>query len=146
MLNMMHRKWPGNNGFTLMELLVSMAVIAVLAALVVGLAGVAQRKSTEARATKDLQNIANALEEYRLIHGAYPPERIGTTTQTGLRLLTNKEPNKAHIPQEMIDTIIFVDPWERDYVYTNVTRYSYRVFSRGLDITNTFDDITTSAR
>jgi len=58
----MTRKQPG---FTLVELLVVVTVIAILAGLVLGVAGQIQNKSASARAETDITAISNALESYK---------------------------------------------------------------------------------
>lgn len=60
-------------GFTLIEILVTMGLIAVVAAGVVTLIGTGpQQSSRDARRRADLQRIATALELYRNDRGRYP--------------------------------------------------------------------------
>ncbi len=114
-------KLKRNAGFTLIELLVVVVVMAILMGLVVGIAGVANRKSAEAQARADLQSIASALEEYRLLNGIYPPLTPGISALT----------NDLRIAAELREKVVVNDPWGRPYVYTNVTKYSYRLMSYG---------------
>lgn len=65
----MTRKQPG---FTLVELLVVVTVIAILAGLVLGVAGQIQNKSARARAETEITAISNALESYKAEYGFYP--------------------------------------------------------------------------
>lgn len=60
-------------GFTLVELLVVVAIIALLAALAVPHLLEAQVRAKVARVRADLRTIASALEAYAVDHNAYPP-------------------------------------------------------------------------
>lgn len=62
-------------GFTLLELLVVVAIISVLAALLLPVLRAARIKAKVVRAHADLRSIGTAIESYRLDQGAYPPPR-----------------------------------------------------------------------
>src|SRR4051812_1695511 len=64
----------GARAFTLIELLVVISIIGVLASLVVGLSGVAGRKSKESRVKVELSRLINAVENYKSTMGFYPPD------------------------------------------------------------------------
>ena len=64
----------GSHAFTLIELLVVIAIIGLLAALVVPLAGIATTKMRIARVQTELNNYANAIENYKLETGEYPQD------------------------------------------------------------------------
>lgn len=59
-------------GFTLLELLVVMAIIGILAAIGIASYGGVQAKARDARRKSDLESIARALEMYRNDFGRYP--------------------------------------------------------------------------
>ncbi|MBL9137162.1 MAG: prepilin-type N-terminal cleavage/methylation domain-containing protein [Verrucomicrobiales bacterium] len=61
-------------GFTLIELLTVIAIIAVLAAIGVGLTSAAKTARINARAQSELQQIATAIEAYKGDRGVYPPD------------------------------------------------------------------------
>lgn len=61
-----------NQGFTLIEVVVVMAIIAVLAALVVGAITVARKTAIETQARTDARTIQTGLEAYFAQHRAYP--------------------------------------------------------------------------
>ena len=60
--------------FTLIELLVTISIIGVLAALVLPLSGIATTKMRIARVKAELNNYMNAIENYKLETGEYPPD------------------------------------------------------------------------
>ena len=62
-------------GFTLVELLVVVAVILLLAGMLFRIGNLVSDRAQRARAISDMQAIANALEEYYAAHGIYPPTR-----------------------------------------------------------------------
>jgi type II secretion system protein G len=63
------------SGFTLLELLVAIAIVSMLAALLLPVLRGARIKAKVVRAHADLRNIATAIESYRLDHDAYPLAR-----------------------------------------------------------------------
>lgn len=58
--------------FTLLELLTVMAIIIVLAALIIGGVGYAQRRGATERAKAEVAALSVALESYKIDHGEYP--------------------------------------------------------------------------
>jgi len=61
-------------GFTLVEMLVVIAVIGLLAAMIVPLAGLASKKRNLARAQTEINNLALAIDNYKVKKGYYPPD------------------------------------------------------------------------
>ena len=61
-----------NRGFSLLELLVVIGIIAILTALGTVSFTTAQKKSRDSKARSDLKEIQNALETYYSINGDYP--------------------------------------------------------------------------
>lgn len=60
-------------GFTLIEMLTVIVIIAVLAALTMKLMVYVNQKTGKARAAGDLERIKHALTEYYAVYGCYPP-------------------------------------------------------------------------
>ncbi|MFZ5366301.1 MAG: type II secretion system protein [Patescibacteria group bacterium] len=64
-------------GFTLVELLVVMAILAILATVSLANFRTSQIKARDAQRKADLRQIANALEAYMNDHGGYPTASSG---------------------------------------------------------------------
>lgn len=62
-----------NEGFTLIELLMVVLVILMLSALLFRVASLVGDRSLRAKATADIQNMQNALNEFFAEYGTYPP-------------------------------------------------------------------------
>ena len=67
------------HGFTLMELLAVITIIAILAGLVLQTAGYVQKKAARSRAEAEIATLAAALESYKADWGDYP---AGTNINT----------------------------------------------------------------
>ena len=93
------------DGFTLIDLLVSMAIIGILAMLVVPQLVTAFERSRQRRTLGDMRNLSTALSTYQLDHsGSYP------TTAAGLAGLNPDY--YANIPD---------DGWSNAYSYVGVS-------------------------
>jgi prepilin-type N-terminal cleavage/methylation domain-containing protein len=71
------------NGFTLIELVLVVGIIAVLTGLVLSTVGYARKKAALARAETEIAAISAACENYKADNGVYPKDPIaGTATDT----------------------------------------------------------------
>lgn len=133
----------GECGFTIVELLAVISIIALLGALVVGLSRFASEKSAEAKVRADLELLRNAIEEYRIQRAAYPLIQGADTYQ---RMIPPSDPDVAP-PQSdgpmvrftydllQIDrSLNFIDPWRTNYFYrVTPDRLRFEVRSSGSD-------------
>lgn len=70
------------HGFSLIELLVVITVIAILAALVLQTAGYVQKKAARSRAEAEIAALSAALESYKADMGDYPRWTNGSSSGT----------------------------------------------------------------
>jgi len=98
-------------GFTLLELLVVVAIIGLLAAYV-GPRYVSQLGKSEVTAARtQIEAIARALESYRLDNGNYPP------AEAGLNALRTRPNNQPRWNGPYLQKDVPVDPWGNPYFY-----------------------------
>jgi general secretion pathway protein G len=102
-------------GFTLIEIMVVVVILAVLGALVVPniLDKVDQARVT--RAQSDIRAIQTAMDLYRLDNFKYP------TTEQGLLALVKQpmDPAITHYPPHGYLPSIPIDPWRNPYIYAS---------------------------
>ena len=137
----MNRRFRGQDGFTLIEIMVVILIIGLLALMVVPrLRGVADRaKRTKAQA--DIQELKQALDRYYLDNGSYP------TTDQGLQALVNP-PTAGRVPSNYeqggyIEKLPS-DPWGNQYFYQS-DGSTYALKSFGPDGVQSADDIDGSS-
>ena len=137
----MNRRFRGQDGFTLIEIMVVILIIGLLALMVVPrLRGVADRaKRTKAQA--DIQELKQALDRYYLDNGSYP------TTDQGLQALVTP-PTAGRVPSNYeqggyIEKLPS-DPWGNQYFYQS-DGSSYALKSFGPDGVQSADDIDGSS-
>lgn len=70
-------------GFTMVELLTVIAIIAILAAIIFPVAATVRERARRGLCTSNLYQIYTALEQYKLDEGAYPPALFGYILDNG---------------------------------------------------------------
>ncbi len=104
------------SGFTLVEVLTVIAIIALLSALILGLAGLAQKKAARSKAEAEITQLENFVTDYQLKYGQVPPS-----------------------PQALLDALAaashpltnMLDPWGAPYVYSNSSKATFYLYSTG---------------
>jgi len=122
-----------NKGFTLIEIMVVIVILALLAALV-GPKLIGRSDDAKVTDTKvQIKNIETALKLYKLDNGNYP------TTEQGLAALVTK-PTTGLIPKNYKDEgyleskKVPKDPWGSDYIYLSPGEHGdFDIYSFGAD-------------
>ena len=108
----------GDDGFSIVELLIVVAIIAILASL--GTLGAFHlfRSAGESQATSDLRALMGAITTYYTVHRRYPPSSVNGDIQTLQDALQNDsraaDSSCASIRQ---------DPWGQRYIYIDANNY-----------------------
>lgn len=104
------------NGFTLIELMVVLAILGLLATVVVINVLPSQDSARRQKAMADIALLEQALDMYRLDMAAYP------TTEEGLAALSSPPPTLAASDRFRSGGYVKRlpdDPWGRPYLYAN---------------------------
>jgi len=115
------------DAFSLIELMVVVAIMAILAGLTLGGLGYVNRKSAASRAQTEVAALAAAIESYNLEFGTYPASSSTLYADlTGSGTLNNNkvffEPSPGMVSTNGSQKTL-VDPYGAAYVYTtNATR------------------------
>lgn len=121
------------SGFTLIEILVVIAVISLLASLVAPNVFRHVGTAKDASARSQIEMLGAALDAYRLDNGRYP------TTAQGLDALWEEptaEPRPSNWRGPYLRKAVPPDPWGNAYVYINpgeMNRTGYDLTSYGAD-------------
>jgi len=119
-----------HTGFTLIEIMVVVAIIAILGATVVPKVINYPNDTRVTRAKTDINNFSAALELYKLANHSYP------STEQGLMALVEK-PTGDPEPVNWNDSYIQKlnnDPWGREYLYLSPGENGdYDIISLGND-------------
>ncbi|GGI33740.1 hypothetical protein GCM10010987_75890 [Bradyrhizobium guangdongense] len=117
---------PGMAGYTLLELLVVMGILAALTAMatpqVMGYFGKAKTQSAQLQ----IENINTALEMYYVENGSYP------SSSAGLKALVEATPEAPRWNGPYLKNAkTLLDPWGRPYQYSVSEQGEYNVYSLG---------------
>jgi general secretion pathway protein G len=110
-----HRKQAG---FTLIELMVVVVIIAILAGLVIPRFMGETDKAKQAKTKMQIESLESALKMYKLDNGSYP------TTEQGLKALV-ETPTVGNLPKNwrqggyLEKGKVPKDPWDHEYVYVS---------------------------
>jgi general secretion pathway protein G len=125
------RRAPLEEGFTLIEMMVVLAIIGLLAAVVIINVLPSQDVARQQKAITDIATLEQALDLYRLDIGRYP------STEQGLDALLSPSADLPQAQRYRRDGYIKrlpADPWGNPYQYENPgTRGRIDIYSFGAD-------------
>lgn len=116
------------SGFTMIEIMVVVAILGILAAMVVPSIIGKDDQARVARTKSDIKAISSALDMYKLDNYKYP------TTEQGLEALVNKPENAKNWPEGGYLKKVPNDPWDAPFVYVSPAEGApYEISSYGSD-------------
>lgn len=98
-------------GFTLIELMVVVLIIAILAALIVPRVIQRQEDAKRAKAIADISELGSSLQQYHLDNDSFP------STEEGLQALRSSPQGAKNWRGPYLQKPIPPDPWGNQYVY-----------------------------
>jgi general secretion pathway protein G len=122
-----------NQGFTLIELMIVVAIIAVLAAIIAPRFMGSEEEAKKTAARQQIANFETALKLFKIDNGFYP------STEQGLEALiskptTGREPTKYREGGYLEKKMIPRDPWGNPYLYVSPGLHGdYDIISYGAD-------------
>ena len=128
-------------GFTLLEMVIVLGIIAVLLGSSIALIGGVGEGAKLQRVSADFNAIGSALKTYKINAGNYP------TTSQGLQALVSK-PTSTPVPKRWTSVLkkLPQDPWMQDYGYKfpgTKDASEFEIISKGKDgIEGSDDDIS----
>lgn len=127
MFNTKEKKRLGSRGFTLIELMVVIVILAAIAGIVGPRLFKNVGKAKASTAKTQMAQIEAALDSFRLDVGRYP------TTSEGLASL-EKSPGVQGWDGPYLKKAVPQDPWKRPYVYASPGQHGdYDISSYGMD-------------
>ncbi len=126
-----HRRFSAQQGFTFIEIMVVVAILAILAALVVPRIMGRTDDAKRTAAKVQIRNIEGALQLYKLDNGVYP------STEQGLKALIEK-PSVGVVPKKWkvggYLPNLPEDPWGNTYKYLSPSKKGdYEITCLGTD-------------
>jgi general secretion pathway protein G len=121
----------GERGFTLLEMLVVLAIMGLLAAIIAPQVLKYLGTSRTQTAKVQIQNVASALELYRLDVGRYPTQEEGLNA-----LITAPQTAPGWNGPYLQKSAALTDPWGQPYVYRYPSKHAVvevEVYTLGSD-------------
>jgi general secretion pathway protein G len=127
-----------SRGFTLMELLVVMAIITILAGMAVGGAQMARKRGAVTKTKSAIAALEAAVDMYELDIGEYPPSGNVNLVQMLSDDSSSPDWNGPYMrfKQDDLDAGKYVDAWGNPYVYISPGTHNprfYDIYSFGLN-------------
>jgi general secretion pathway protein G len=129
-MNATRRDLPRRGGFSLIELLLVLVILAILAAVVVPKFTGRSEQARQTAAKHDISSLSTALRTYEIDNGRFPDN------EQGLAALVAAPANAPKWKGPYIEKGVPKDPWDNPYVYRYPGQYnttSYDLLSVGPD-------------
>ena len=111
------------SAFTLVELLIVIAIIAILASLVLAAASSVQKKGARSRAEGEIAALEAALESFKADNGDYPTNSISNSSASLVNNLMPTNGGKVYyeFKSKWLSGTNYLDPfgYSYNYIYTN---------------------------
>ncbi|TPW17690.1 MAG: proteinral secretion pathway protein G [Halothiobacillaceae bacterium] len=118
----------GQQGFTLIEVMIVVVILGILAAIVVPKIMDRPEQAKITKAKQDIRTLEGVLNLYRLDNSNYP------TTDAGLEALIQKPSNAPQWKEGGYIDRLPKDPWGKEYQYLNPgTHGAIDIFTLGAD-------------
>jgi len=124
----------GPRGFTLTELMVVCAIIAVLAGILVGAAGYVQRKALRSQAETEIKTMELVLERFKLDNGFFPA--CASTNDGRSSNIFNAVTNYMAFTPKQLSGARIIDPFGNEYYYLSPglnNKITFDLWSAGSD-------------
>jgi general secretion pathway protein G len=121
----------GQQGFTLIEIMVVVVILGILAAIIIPRISDRPEQARRTKAVMDIKSIETALSLFHMDNGFYP------STEQGLEALVEK-PTTGRIPNDYKEggylKKVPLDPWKNPFIYISPGAYGdYDLISYGND-------------
>lgn len=111
-----------NRGFTLMELMVVIAILGLLVTLVAPNVWNVFRQGNVRTAEAQIKNFEGAIGQYRSVHGGKIPDSLETLSM----------PDPQNFNDSYVEEIP-LDPWGNPYMYKKLSSSKFEITSYGAD-------------
>ena len=127
-----------NKGFTIVELLIVIVVIAILAAISIVAYNGIQQRGRDSQRMNDLNQLSKIIELYNVDNGNYPMPSGWCTQYSGAGYINSfKNELSKYVSEVPYDPLY--KGTHKDYIYQNVGDTSYRLYAE-LESTDRSDD------
>jgi general secretion pathway protein G len=129
-MNVTRRDVSRRGGFSLIELLLVLVILAILAAVIVPKFTGRTEQANEAKAKSDIAALELALDTFEVDAGRYP------SNEEGLAALTVQPQNVTKWRGPYLKRDVGKDPWDQPYIYRHPGQYNptgYDLLSTGKD-------------